>query len=78
MTRPNWCQNSLIVTKGDPKIIFESVHTESSAFDFNTLVPMPADIGDRMVVDEHGYPTQGWRGGQGTGTAAKARVWYRC
>lgn len=41
---PNWVSNTLRVIKGDPKEIFEFVRTEKSVFDFNTLVPMPAQI----------------------------------
>jgi len=47
---PNWCRNTLIIANGDPKLVFDAIRTESSLFDFNTLMPMPIEI-DNAPVD---------------------------
>ena len=43
---PNWCRNTLIVTKGEPTVVLESIRIEVSLFDFNTLIAMPREIAD--------------------------------
>src|ERR1700728_2992914 len=46
---PNWVENTLQVMKGNPKEIFEFLHSDKSLVDFNKVVPMPEDI--RALVD---------------------------
>jgi hypothetical protein len=46
---PNWVHNTLIVTKGDPKQVWDAVRGRrnddcGTPFTFNRLIPMPADI----------------------------------
>ena len=58
---PNWVSNTLRVIKGDPKEIFEFVRTEKSAFDFNTLVPMPEQIKhSNEEADMCGFSVPAW------------------
>jgi hypothetical protein len=63
---PNWCRNTLIITKGEPKPVFDAVRTESSLFDFNSLIPLPREIADApvhpsMVVPEwYRWSCQNW------------------
>jgi len=41
---PNWVYNTLTVTKGDPREVFEFVHSAESIFDFNKIIPMPREL----------------------------------
>lgn len=63
---PNWCRNTLIITKGEPTVVFDAIRTESSLFDFNALIPMPREIADApadpsMAVPEwYRWSIQNW------------------
>ncbi len=37
----NWIENCLIITKGDPAVVWDAIRGENSPFDFNRLIPMP-------------------------------------
>jgi hypothetical protein len=35
----NWVDNTLVVTKGDPKVVWDAIKGEETLFDFNRIVP---------------------------------------
>ena len=58
---PNWVHNTLTVTKGDPKTLFEFLRSQESIFDFNKVIPMPARIQNSdEEVEWEGYTTPEW------------------
>jgi hypothetical protein len=53
---PNWAENVLSITKGDPSVVWDAIRNhdrlqnpeypdyDDTAFDFNFLIPMPAQL----------------------------------
>lgn len=41
---PDLVHNTLTITKGDPKVVFDLVRSEQSVIDFNRLIQMPSEI----------------------------------
>jgi hypothetical protein len=52
---PNWCSNTLTITKGVPSVVLDAIRTEHSLFDFNTLIPTP-----REIADAYHWSIQNW------------------
>ena len=57
---PNWCSNTLTITKGEPSVVLDAIRTERWLFDFDALIPKHREIADAHQLVNPEFGARSW------------------